>query len=63
MKQNILMRLLPLFSIWIELPYFELRNEIMSYAYESRILRYYCFHIKLHKWHIDFTLFKPDEKY
>ena len=57
-KQRI-MNFLPLFKIYIEIPYFRLRTDLMCYHWEMRMFYYYSLSIKFIKWHFEFEIFKP----
>lgn len=48
------------FSLQIEIPFFRVRTDVMSYSFECRILLYYLLHISLFRWSFEFEIGRKD---
>jgi hypothetical protein len=47
----------PFFHLWIELPFFSVRSQVMRVRYECEILDYVSFDVRLFKWRFEFSLY------
>lgn len=53
-----IMRDWPILRLYIEIPLFSVRTELMGYHYESEIYDYVSLEIRIWKWRTEFMLYK-----
>jgi hypothetical protein len=52
-------RHLPYLDIYISMPYFSVRTELLNRQIESMCINYICLRIKLYKWEWYINLYSP----